>query len=81
MRRKNGRDPNWEMPKGKLIRVADFLPPPEVLAKAPVVVKVTIGLNFKSIQFFKREAAKHRTKYQRLIRKVLDHYVAQHEGK
>jgi hypothetical protein len=72
-------DPDF--PVGKLTRIPDFLPPPEELAKAPVHIKVTINLNLESFQFFKRQAAKHHTKYQKMIRAVLDHYVAAHQQK
>ncbi len=35
---------------------------------------VTIYLHQSTIRFFKKEASRHRTKYQRLIRAVLDEY-------
>ena len=38
-------------------------------------VKVTIALSKKSMEFFKSEAAKHHTQYQRMIRKLIDTYV------
>jgi predicted DNA binding CopG/RHH family protein len=62
---------------GELEIVEDFLPSPEQLAKADVVVKVTIGLSQESIEFFKRQAKEHNTSYQRMIRRLLDEYVAQ----
>ncbi len=55
--------------------VRDFLPPPEELAFREEGVKVTIALSKKSIEFFKSEAAKHHTQYQRMIRKLIDAYV------
>lgn len=55
--------------------VRDFLPPPEALAFREEGVKVTIALSKKSIEFFKSEAAKHHTQYQRMIRKLIDAYV------
>lgn len=57
----------------KVIR--DFLPSPKELASSEEGVKVTIALSKKSIEFFKSEAAKHRTQYQRMIRKLIDTYV------
>lgn len=60
---------------GKVIR--DFLPPPEKLAFREEQVKVTIGLSKSSIDFFKREARKHNTQYQKMIRRLLDVYVSQ----
>jgi uncharacterized DUF497 family protein len=62
---------------GELEIIEDFLPSPERLAKADQVVKVTIGLSQESIDFFKKHAAKHNTSYQRMIRRLLDEYVAQ----
>lgn len=59
--------------EAKVIR--DFLPPPEELAFREEGVKVTIALSKKSVEFFKSEAAKHHTQYQRMIRKLIDSYV------
>lgn len=59
--------------EAKVIR--DFLPPPEALAFREEGVKVTIALSKKSVDFFKSEAEKHHTQYQRMIRKLIDSYV------
>lgn len=59
--------------EAKVIR--DFLPPPEELAFREEGVKVTIALSKKSVEFFKAEASKHHTQYQRMIRKLIDTYV------
>lgn len=66
-------------PIGEVKVVRDFLPPPEDLAFTEEQVKVTIGLSKSSIDFFKKEARKHHTQYQRMIRRLLDLYVAQHK--
>lgn len=55
--------------------IMDFLPSPEELAFREEGVKVTIALSKKSIDFFKSEASKHHTQYQRMIRKLIDTYV------
>lgn len=65
-------------PLGKLKVVPDFLPSPEELAFREEGVKVTIALSKRSIEFFKREAEKHGTQYQRMIRRLLDSYVRHH---
>jgi len=65
-------------PIGDVKVVRDFLPPPEELAFKEEQVKVTIGLSKSSIEFFKEEARKHHTQYQKMIRRLLDLYVAQH---
>ena len=67
-------DPDF--PVGKLTPVPDFLPPPSELAKAPRLVRVTIELDHDSILFFQKQAEKHKTKYQRMIREVLGRYAA-----
>ena len=48
---------------------------PAELAFREESVKVTISLSKKSIEFFKAEAAKHHTQYQRMIRQLLDMYA------
>jgi predicted DNA binding CopG/RHH family protein len=55
--------------------IQDFLPPPEKLAFREEGVKVTIALSKRSVEFFKSEAARHHTQYQRMIRKLIDAYV------
>jgi len=65
-------------PIGEVRVVRDFLPPPEELAFREEQVKVTIGLSKSSVDFFKAEARKHRTQYQKMIRRLLDLYVAGH---
>lgn len=55
--------------------VRDFLPSPEELAFREEDVKITITLSKKSVEFFKSEAAKADTQYQRMIRRLLDAYV------
>lgn len=63
---------------GKLERVEDFLPPPEELVFREDNTKVTIALSRNSIEFFKHQAKKHNTQYQKMIRNLLDEYVARH---
>lgn len=66
-------------PIKKLRVVRDFLPPPAELVPRDEGVKVTIALSRRSVDFFKREARKNNTQYQRMIRRLLDTYTAQHE--
>ncbi len=63
-------------PMGKVKVVKDFLPSPEELAFKEETVKVTISLSKASIEFFKNEAKRHNTQYQKMIRRLLDEYVA-----
>lgn len=62
-------------PLSNLKIIKDFLPSPEELAFREQSMKVTISLSKKSIDFFKAEASKHNTQYQRMIRQLLDTYV------
>lgn len=62
--------------KPKIVR--DFLPHPEDLVFRDEGVKVTIALSKRSVEFFKNEARKHRTQYQRMIRRLLDVYAEHH---
>lgn len=63
------------MPIGKLTPVKDFLPPPDELVVPQDTVKVTLSLTKSSLDFFKREAKKHGTKYQKMIRELVDRYA------
>jgi predicted DNA binding CopG/RHH family protein len=67
-------------PLGEVKVIKDFLPSPAELAFNEDAVKVTLALSKKSIEFFKTEAAKNNTQYQRMIRRLLDAYVEAHNG-
>ncbi len=66
-------------PLGDVKVVSDFLPPPEQLAFREEGIKVTLALSKKSVEFFKSEAAKHHTQYQRMIRNLVDAYVESYD--
>jgi predicted DNA binding CopG/RHH family protein len=63
-------------PMGKVKVISDFLPSPEELAFKDETVKVTIALSKTSVDFFKNEAKKYNTQYQKMIRRLLDEYTA-----
>ena len=65
-------------PIGNVKIIPDFLPSPAELAFSEEAVKVTLALSRKSIDFFKLEAAKNHTQYQRMIRRLVDSYVDAH---
>jgi hypothetical protein len=65
---------------GRLKIVPDFLPRPEDLVFREEGVKVTIALSKRSVEFFKDEARRHNTQYQRMIRRLLDAY-AEHNSR
>lgn len=66
-------------PIGDVTVVRDFLPAPADLVFREEQVKVTIGLSKASVDFFKMEARRHHTQYQKMIRRLLDLYVSQHK--
>ena len=66
-------------PMGKLKVIRDFLPPPEELALKENKVKITISLSRSSIDFFKKEAKRNRTSYQKMIRRVIDSYASHYQ--
>src|SRR5438128_1417871 len=65
-------------PLGRLKIGRDFLPRPEDLVFREDGVKITIALSKRSVDFFKTEARKHNTQYQRMIRHLLDAYAVHH---
>lgn len=74
----NGKIRYTDEPLGNLKIVPDFLPRPEDLVFRDEGVKVTIALSKRSVKFFKGEARKHNTQYQRMIRRLLDAYAEHH---
>jgi predicted DNA binding CopG/RHH family protein len=66
-------------PMGELKIIKDFLPPPDQLVLKEDKVKITISLSKGSVEFFKKEAKKQRTSYQKMIRRVIDFYSSQYQ--
>jgi hypothetical protein len=64
---------------GEVRVIPDFLPSPDDLAYRDDTVKVTIALSRASVEFFKREAKKRDTQYQKMIRRLLDAYSSAHQ--
>lgn len=67
-----------DMPVGKLTRINDFLPHPQQLAVPEETIKVTISLKKSSVETFKHLAHRYHTKYQRMIRDLVDKYATQY---
>jgi len=63
---------------GRLEIVKDFLPPPDQLVLRDDGVKITISLSKRSVDFFKRHAARSKVSYQKMIRNLLDTYARHH---
>ncbi|MFH0788583.1 MAG: CopG family transcriptional regulator [Pseudomonadota bacterium] len=68
-----------EEPMGDLRVVKDFLPSPDQLVLREDHLKVTISLKKSSIDSFKKQAKKHKTSYQKMIREVVDWYASHYE--
>ena len=64
---------------GRLEIVEDFLPPPDQLVLRDDGVKITIALSKRSVDFFKRQAARSKVPYQKMIRNLLDGYARRYE--
>ena len=67
-----------EGPIGRVQVIPDFLPSPEELTFKESQVKVTLSLSKSTLEFFKQQASSHHSKYQRMIRTLLDEYVARY---
>ncbi len=65
---------------GEIKLVADFLPSPKSITLKNQNTEVTISLNSESVEYFKAVAKKHRIQYQRIIRQLLDEYVAKQKN-
>ncbi len=62
-------------PIGDIKLITDFLPSPEKLVMKEETVKVTLALTKQSIDFFKQAAKKNHTRYQTMIRNLLEQYT------
>jgi predicted DNA binding CopG/RHH family protein len=65
-------------PLGRVEVIEDFLPPPHQLVLRDDGVKITISLSKRSVDFFKRHAARSKVPYQKMIRSLLDSYARYH---
>ena len=71
---------DYNMPIGDIKKVDDFLPSPEKLVVSENAVKITLRLNKASVNFFKKQAKKYHTKYQKMIRLLLDKYAEKYSS-
>lgn len=56
-------------------RIKDFLPKPEELILKKPTTKITITLDAASVEFFKQEADRLNSSYQRMMRNLLTEYA------
>lgn len=78
--KKNKKPEYTDEPIGEIRIIKDFLPSPENLVCKEKAVKVTLMLTEESLEFFKQQAAIHHTQYQKMIRNLLNQYVARHKA-
>ena len=69
-----------DVPAGRLTRIKDVLPRPGELVAPAATTKVTLHLSKASVQFFKRQAVQCGTKYQKMIRALVDRYAERYSG-
>jgi hypothetical protein len=78
MKKRTGNFSEVEYTDGPLsnpVIIEDNLPRPDQLVFTEEKIRVTINLNDSCVRFFKGEAKRYRTPYQKLIRSVLDTFV------
>ena len=68
-----------EGPIGELRVIKDFLPSPDQLVLKEQNVKITLSLKKSSVAFFKEQARRHKTSYQKMIREVVDWYASHYQ--
>ncbi len=66
--------------KGTLTRVADYIPRQEELLLHEETIKITLFLKKSSVDFFKHKAKECHTKYQKMIRELVNRYAAQYSS-
>ena len=76
----NNTTPDPAQPIGEVTIVNDFLPSPEELVPKQTTVEVTMELTKDSLEFFKREAERHHTSYQSIIRNLVEAYARQQQN-
>jgi predicted DNA binding CopG/RHH family protein len=60
----------------EMAKIKDFLPSPDQLALKEPTVKVTLSLSRDTVDFFKSTARRRGSRYQQMIRRLLDAYVS-----
>ncbi|OGW74419.1 MAG: CopG family transcriptional regulator [Nitrospirae bacterium RIFCSPHIGHO2_02_FULL_40_19] len=65
---------------GELRDIKHFLLPTDKLVLKEENVKVAIALKKSSVDFFKKEAKKHHTSYQKMIRQFMNWYVSHYQA-
>ena len=70
---------DWQnIPVGKIDRTIKDMPYPIGLVPVEKKVRVSIYFNQSTVRYFRKEADRHHTKYQRMMRAVLERYQHTH---
>lgn len=64
---------------GEVKIIPDFLPSPDKLVMKEKTIKVTLLLSESSVDYFKQLAEKKHSRYQKMIRILLDKYVSHYQ--
>ncbi len=64
---------------GPMMLIPNFLPPPEELAEAIKHPKITMTVTARTLKYFKSQADRLGSSYQRMMRNLLDQYVEKME--
>lgn len=70
-----------EQSLGNATIISDFLPSPSELVSRGEKEKITISVDKRSLDLFKKYAKKHNTKYQPMINDVLSSYADKFLGR
>lgn len=65
-----------DKPFGRLKRIEDFLPPPEMLIRREPSKKITLEISVTALEYFKAKGKELHAPYQKMIRNLLDIYVS-----
>ncbi|WP_026043751.1 BrnA antitoxin family protein [Treponema primitia] len=76
---KSPKDIGKSIMEGEMVK--DFLPPPEKLVRKEPKTKITITLNSRSVEFYKKYAEEHDIKYQNMINEILDLYAQKYKNR
>lgn len=68
-------------PLGKLEIIEDFLPTPNDLVFKEDEVSVTLRLRKSSMDFYRRLAKTHKSRHDKVIRRLLDQYASTYDSK
>ena len=73
--KKSPKSRDWQnIPLGRIDRAVKNMPNPIGLLPQEKKILISVYLNESTVRFFKKEANRHHSKYQRMMRAVLERY-------